>query len=66
VKKKKEDVPWNEAITLAEWCERMLRQGYTAIVMNMIGALPDNSATKIRVLKYMKAMEARKKNANKS
>lgn len=58
---KKEDVPWSEAITLADWCERMLRQGYTAIVNNMIRTLPDDSATKVRVLKFMKAMEARKK-----
>ena len=57
--REKEDVSWNEAVTLEVWVERMLRSGYTAIVKNMMNALPENKKEKYRNL-YKRVMSEKR------
>ena len=53
-----------DGISLEEWVEKMLREGYTAIVSMVIKTLPESSKERYREL-YRKIQEE-KKNEEKS
>jgi hypothetical protein len=52
-----------DGISMEEWVESMLRQGYTAIVSMMIKTLPESKKERYREI-YRKIKEEKEKNGN--
>lgn len=49
-KEKPEEPTWEECHSLEEWVTQMLKQGYVAIVKNMMNVMPDASKEKYRAI----------------
>lgn len=60
-RQKESEPTWAECSTMEEWVEQMIRQGYEAIVKNMMNVLPEASKEKYRLIWTRVKAEMREK-----